>query len=126
MARLAVQSRWLRKLSLSPDTLSGRVPRFYGSQSPALDGEELGLQMQGSQARINKPSNPVLFHPSWGLWPQGKGSSGLWGQAAAAALKEHSFPEGAELSGFAHPAGKLLTKDQQEPQLYCLWRNQAA
>lgn len=93
-------SRWLRRLPLSPDTLSGRVLLLYDSQSPALDQEELGLQKQGSQAHINKPSNPVLFHRSWGLWPQGKDSPGLWGQAAAATLKEHSFPEGTELSGF--------------------------
>lgn len=109
-------SRWL---PLSPDTLSGRVPLFYHSQSPALDQEELGLQKRGSQAHINKPSNPVLFHPSWGLWPQGKGSPGLWGQAAAAALKEHSFPEGAELSSFTHQARTTHYEAQQKSQLYC-------
>lgn len=104
-------SRWLRRSPLSPDTLSGRVPLFYHSQSPALDrGEELHLQKQGSQAHINKPSNPVLFHPSWGLWPQGKGSLGLWGQAAAAALKEHSFPEGARSGALRfHPPSKNYT-----------------
>lgn len=65
-------SRWLRRLPLSPDSLSGRVPLFYHSQNPALDQEELGLQKQGSQAHINKPSNPVLFHHSWGFGLKGK------------------------------------------------------
>lgn len=118
-------SRWLRRLPLSPDTLSGRVFLLYDSQSPALDQEELGLQKQGSQTHINKPSNPVLFQHSWGLWLQGKGSPGLWGQAAAATLKEHSFPEGTELSGFTRRPCRNYTLDRSHTALQ-LWRNRTA
>lgn len=85
---------WVR-LPLSPDTLPGRVSLF--PQSPASDQDEPGWQTQGSQAHIIKPPNPVSVPFLWGLSPKG--------QAAAAALKEHSFWEGERLSGFMGLAG---------------------